>query len=132
DRGVQVNGLWCFPLYNDTLSYVYLPFEADFARHTDSTPKFSFMRYIMTNARGDDGSGNSIQEADGGALLNFLVLYRTPESLVNKTQQLLRERLQNDSVKLRGPIVLDKGRYSLVSSVISNDSIVQKKQLLSV
>lgn len=132
DRGVQVNGLWCFPLYNDTLNYVYLPFEADFARHTDNTPKFSFMRYVMNNARSDDGSGNSIQEADGGALLNFLVLYRTPDSLIPETQRLLRERLQNDSVKLRGPIVLDKGRYSLVSSVITNDSIVQKKQLLSV
>lgn len=132
DRGVQVNGLWCFPLYGDTLHYVYLPFEADLAKHPDNTPKFSYMRYVMNNPTASVGSSSSIAEADGGAILNFLVLYKTPDELISDTQKLLRERLKNDSIKIRGPIVLDKGRYSLVSSLVTGDSLVQKRQLLSV
>lgn len=132
DRGVQVNGLWCFPLYNDTSTYVYLPHEASLARTPDGTPNFSYMRYVLLNEGAASGSSSSIHQADGGAILNFLVSYHTPADLVTKAEASLRERLDNDSLVIRGPIVLDQGRYSLVSSLISGDSLVRKKQLLSI
>lgn len=132
DRGVLANGLWCFPLYGDTLTYVYLPHEAALARNTDDTPQFSYMRYVMTNDRAGEGSASSIQEGDGGAILNFLVLYHTPQERVEEAEAALRQRFDNDSLRIRGPLVMDKGRYSLVSSLISNDSLVKNTQVLSV
>lgn len=132
DRGLQVNGLWCFPLYQDTLTYVYLPYEATLARDAAGLPQFSYMRYVMTNARAGEGSASSIQQGDGGAILNFLVLYNTPPEVVQEAQTMLRKRVENDSVRIRGPLVLDRGRYSLVSSLISGDSAVKKSQVLSV
>jgi hypothetical protein len=132
DRGVQINGLWCFPLYNDTLTYVYLPHEASLAKNADRSPKFSYMRYVMTNEHAGTASSSSIQEGDGGAILNFLVLYNTPPELVADAESSLRKRMKNDSLKIRGPVVMDRGRYSLVSSLISGDSLIQKKQILSV
>jgi hypothetical protein len=128
DRGVQVEGLWCFPIYGDTLKYVYLPNEASLGKNADNTPQFSYMRYVMNTT--STATESSIQEADGGAILNFLVLYNTKESSVLTAEKALRKRLQNDSVNIRGPIVFENGRYALVSSVVSGDSLVQKKQLL--
>jgi hypothetical protein len=132
DRGVQVNGLWCFPLYGDTLKYVYLPQEGVLARNSDSTPKFSYMRYVMNNTSSEaTESASSIQEADGGGILNFLVMYHTQDNLITEAERFLQKKFKNDSIQIRGPIVLDKGRYSLVSSLISGDSAVIKKQVLS-
>ena len=132
DRGIQVNGLWCFPLYNDTLTYVYLPHEASLAKNADNSPQFSYMRYVMADEHAGDGSASSIQEGDGGAILNFLVLYHTPPELVADAEAALQNRVQNDSLRIRGPLVMDRGRYSLISSLISGDSLVRKNQVLSV
>ncbi len=131
DRGVFADGIWCFPLYGDTLKYVYLPHEASLARNRDSLPQFSYMRYVMgTQAGVSTGSASTIDESDGGAVLNFLVLYNTPEAVVESAERTLRRKFRNDSIHIRGPLVFDKGRYSLVSSIISGDSVVQKKQML--
>jgi hypothetical protein len=129
DRGVQVEGLWMFPLYGDTLKYVYLPLEAALAKTPDNLPQFSYMRYVMS-AKRESTSASSIQEADGGAILNFLVLYHTPEEKIREAESVLRKRMKNDSIRVRGPLVLDNGRYSLVSSLISGDSLVQKERVL--
>jgi hypothetical protein len=130
DRGVQVEGLWCFPLHGDTLRYVYLPAEAALATTEDGTPQFSYMRYIMPTITGSSSAG-TIDEADGGAILNFLVLYNTSSATVDAAEKALRKRLKNDSLRIRGPLVFQNGRYSLVSSIISGDSLVQKKQMLA-
>ncbi|WEK35046.1 MAG: hypothetical protein P0Y53_21365 [Candidatus Pseudobacter hemicellulosilyticus] len=132
DRGVQLGGLWCFPLHGDTLTYVYLPKQASLAQGENGLPQFSYMRYVLGGAAGGTATGGStIEEADGGAILNFLVLYHTPEELISNAQGLLRERLKNDSIRIRGPLLFDQGRYSLVSSVLSSDSLVKRSMLLT-
>ncbi|HYF70459.1 MAG TPA: hypothetical protein VD884_20120 [Ohtaekwangia sp.] len=130
DRGVQVEGMWFFPLYGDTSNYVYLPYEAALATTEDNMPQFSYMRYMMNSTK-ESTSASSIQDADGGAILNFLVLYKTPEEKIANAETTIRKRLKNDSINVRGPIVLDRGRYSLVSSIVAGDSVIQQKQLLS-
>jgi hypothetical protein len=89
DRGLQVEGLWCFPIYGDTLKYVYLPNEASLGKNADNTPQFSYMRYVMSTA--STATESSIQEADGGAILNFLVLYNAKESSVLTAEKTLRK-----------------------------------------
>ena len=129
DRGVQVEGMWFFPLYNDTLNYVYLSPEAALAKTSDNLPQFSYMRYVI-NSNKTTTSSSSIQEADGGGILNFLVYYFTPEAKISAAEKTLRKRIQNDSIKVRGPMVLDRGRYALVSSILSGDSIVRREKAI--
>src|SRR6476646_9405083 len=84
DRGVQVEGLWCFPLFGDTLKYVYLPNEGMLAQGRDSLPQFSYMRYVLNTPAGNNtGTAGTIGEADGGAIINFLSLYNTSQATVD-------------------------------------------------
>ncbi|MDO6431865.1 hypothetical protein Q4E93_14765 [Flavitalea sp. BT771] len=131
DRGVLAEGLWCFPLYGDTLKYVYLPNQAGIVPGRDSLPQFSYMRYVMSSPAGSGNTTGTIDQADGGAILNFLVWYSTPPDAVEAAEQSLRRKLKNDSLRIRGPLVFDDGRYSLVSSIIAGDSNVKKNQILS-
>jgi len=131
DRGVLVEGLWCFPLYGDTLKYVYLPNQGGIVPGHDSLPQFSYMRYVMSSPAGSGNTTGTIDQADGGAILNFLVWYSTPPGNVDAAEQSLRRKLKNDSLRIRGPLVFDDGRYSLVSSIIAGDSNVKKNQILS-
>lgn len=125
DRGVQAAGLWCFPLLEDSLTYLYLPSKAELALEGDSLPQFSFMRYVINKPAGGEAS-RGITEAGGGGILTFLVLYRTPEKDVADAQRVLRSRLDNKNVKLRGPVVFEKGRYALVSSIVGKDSLERR------
>ena len=128
DRGLQAAGLWCFPLLEDTLTYLYLPGSAELAMERDSLPQFSYMRYVVNKPAGGDGT-RSITEGGGGGILTFLVLYRTPEEQVAEAQRALRGRLDNKEIKLRGPIVFEKGRYALVSSILGRDSTRETRLL---
>ncbi len=126
DRGVSVNGLWCFPDANDTMSYYYLPNSASLAIDKKQNPKFSFIRYIITKASSEN-QANSIQKADGGAILHFLILYNTPDETVKKASETLTKKFQNDNIKLKGPIIFKQGKYALISSILNKDG---KKQNL--
>lgn len=130
DRGIQAAGLWCFPLHTDPLSYLYLPSTADLSVDQDSLPQFSYLRYVI-NEPGAGSGASSITEASGGAILNFLVLYHTPEEQIAQAQRVLRDRLDNKDVKIRGPAVFDKGRYALISSILTPDSSSPQRQLLT-
>lgn len=130
DRGVQAAGLWCFPLQTDTLSYLYLPSTADLSVDRGSLPQFSYLRYVINKPTSGSGT-SSITEASGGAILNFLVLYHTPEEQIAQAQSVIRDRLDNQNVRIRGPIVFDKGRYALISSIITADSSSPQRQLLT-
>ncbi len=116
DQGIEVNGLWCFPLHEKENTYLYLPKRARLALSDDSLPEFSYMRYILEKP--SENASETMSQADGGAILNFMVLYDTPYDLVTSAQELLREKLENDSLKLQGPILFDQGKYTLVSSII--------------
>ncbi len=130
DRGLQAAGLWCFPLLEDSLTYLYLPSTAELATEHDSLPQFSYLRYVVNKPSGGDGT-RAVTEAGGGGILTFLVLYRTPEEQVAGAQKALRGRLDNKNIKLRGPVVFEKGRYALVSSVLAGDSTTRETRLLT-
>jgi hypothetical protein len=118
DRGIRAAGLWCFPLLNDSLAYLYLPDFAFLAKNEKGGPQFSFMRYV-DNTAPSSGSASTITEAAGGAILHFLVEYNTPTDSVRAAQQFLRDLLGNDEIKVRGPVIFEKGSYSLVSSILN-------------
>lgn len=50
DRGVRLEGLWCFPLATDSLQYLYLPDESHLTLDRQNNPQFSFVRYVKLNA----------------------------------------------------------------------------------
>lgn len=118
DEGVQVQGLWCFPVYEKPNVYRYLPSRARLAMNPDSTPQFSFMRYILEKPSGAEEI-QTINQADGGGILHFLILYDTPEKQISAAQQSLRQRLDNDEIRVEGPVVFQSGRYALISSILN-------------
>lgn len=118
DRGIRAAGLWCFPILSDSLTYLYLPDNAFLARNDKGGPQFSFIRYV-DNTPSSSGSANTITEATGGAILHFLVEYNTPPDSVKAAQQYLRDLMGNDEIKVRGPVIFEKGSYSLVSSILN-------------
>ena len=120
DRGIRAGELWCFPLQTDLQTYVYLPTGAKLATDEAGNPQFSFVRYVVN--RPSEGEGETtITEADGGGVLHFLVLYETPQEWIDEAQRVLRQRLEDDEIILRGPLVFEDGRYNLVSSIIRDD-----------
>jgi hypothetical protein len=117
DQGVNADGLWCFPVHKKENTYLYLPERARLSLKNDSIPEFSYMRYIIEKPT--EESAKTITEADGGGILTFLVLYDTPKEAVSNAEQFLREKLENDSIKVRGPVVFKSGKYTLVSSILN-------------
>jgi hypothetical protein len=128
DRGVKAGDLWCFPLLTDTLTYQYLPSDAHLGTDNTGLPQFSFLRYV-DNAKDTTAGNNSITKAGGGAILNFLVLYDTPQKKINDAKQKLKEILQNDEVVLKGPLIFSSGRYALISSIINSGGKEETKLL---
>lgn len=119
DRGVRAAGLWCFPVAGDSLQYVYLPAGAKLATDDQGRPQFSFVRYVV-NTPGDSARSATITEARGGGILTFLVLLDTPQSLIHDAEKALREKYKKDEIAIRGPIVFQDGRYTLVSSILKS------------
>lgn len=128
DRGVRVGGLWCFPLISDSLSYLYLPTNAHLSLDESKNPQFSFLRYVINMPK---SGSNAVSDADGGGIVNFLVQYDTPENLVKTAQGILRERLKSEDITIKGPLVFDKGRYTLISSIIKSDTSKPTRKVLT-
>jgi hypothetical protein len=120
DRGTRIGGLWCFPLLNDSLTYLYLPNSAALANDANNKPQFSFMRYVDNTAT-DGSTDKTITEAAGGAVLHFLVEYNTSKDTVTAAEKALRELFKNEKIVLRGPIIFNSGEYALVSSILNPD-----------
>jgi hypothetical protein len=127
DRGVQAAGLWCFPVYGDSTQYKYLPSQARLGLDADSLPQFSFLRYITEKP---SAGSNTITEAGGGGIVNFLVLYDTPEKHLAEATAFLQKKFDNKEIKISGPVPFDRGRYMLVSSILLGNK--EKQELLGV
>ena len=130
DKGIYTEGLWCFPLYNDSLSYVYLPSRGRLALDEKGGPRFSYLRYVI-NKPTEKNTNKSITEADGGGILHFLVLYDTPEKAVTAAEESLKKKLAKKEIKIKGPMIFEKGSYALVSSVLTQDSSKTEKKLIA-
>lgn len=130
DRGLQLSGLWCFPLEAEPNKYVYIPSRARLATDDTGQPQFSFVRYAM-NTPAENAGASTITAAQGGAILHFLVLYETPEEQVEAAQKTLQELLNDKTAALRGPVVFKEGRFALVSSIISEEGGKPERRLLT-
>ncbi len=128
DRGVNADGLWCFPVHKKENTYLYLPERARLSLSNDSIPEFSYMRYILEKPT--EESAKTITEADGGGILNFLVLYDTPKEAISNAERFLKKTLDNDSIKIRGPVVFNSGKYTLVSSILNPKTGNNQPQIL--
>jgi hypothetical protein len=126
DQGRRIGGLWLFPVAGRQHEYRYLPNAARLATDTQGQPQFSFVRYV-SNQLGKPG-GKSITQAGGGGVVHFLVLYETDEEQVANARRILKKQAADQAgdpeaakqVKL-APIVFDSGRYTLVSSVLTQE-----------
>lgn len=130
DRGVRVNGLWCFPVTTDSMEYVYLPASARLALDEQGRPQFSFVRYVVNSAADSAGSA-SITEARGGGILHFLVEMDTPASQVADAEKALQQTLKQEKAHIRGPIVFSDGRYTLVSSVLREGNTAPDREIVA-
>lgn len=119
DQGIRAGKLWCFPKVNDPNVYLYLPGEAHLAMDEAGDPMFSFLRYVINEASNSTES-SSISKAGGGAVLNFLVEYQTPQEDIVLAQDTLQEILENDEIIVAGPILFDQGKYTLISSILKD------------
>jgi hypothetical protein len=130
DRGVRLEGLWCFPLVTDSLQYLFLPDRSSLALDDQRQPNFSFIRYVAI----DDSTADpdkSISKARGGGVLHFLVTYDTDEKKIRAAEAKLKEILNNDEAVLRGPIVFKEGRFALVSSILNPANGKPEKRVMS-
>jgi hypothetical protein len=126
DQGIQAAGLWCFPVYGKQNTFRYLPARARLALNEKQHPEFSFMRYVL-----EKPSAGNITQAGGGGLLHFLVLYDTPPEQIKEAGKVLSEQLKIDEILLEGPVIFEKGRYALISSVITEEGKEGKKLMAS-
>jgi hypothetical protein len=94
-------------------------------------PQFSFIRYTSVNETPVAMPEHSISKAGGGGVLHFLVTYDTDERKVRSAEARLKELLNNDEAKLRGPIVFKEGRFALVSSILNPANGKTEKRLMS-
>jgi hypothetical protein len=119
DQAVSVNGLWCFPRYNQPDTYEYLPHGTRLALTDDNKPQFSMLRYVKNVASGENNK--SITQGEGGAIVSFLMEYYTDPKLVAEAPELLEEILGR-TVTIAGPVSFIDGSYAIVSSILLNGS----------
>jgi len=131
DRGLKLEGIWCFPLVTDSNQYLFLPDQSMLVTNNKNEPQFSFIRYVNPTAVSNSGTDNSLVDAGGGGVLHFLVTYNTDEKKIAKAQERLREKLNNDEAQIKGPIIFKEGRYALISSIINPDNGQSEKKLLA-
>jgi hypothetical protein len=127
DEMIQIEGLKCFPVYGDSLRFKYLPSRGQVSLNPDKLPEFSMLRYAVQR-KPDAKSTSTISEADGGAILHFLVMYDTPADLIKRAESKLRSKLKREII-LDGPVIFTKGSYLLVSSILQEGK--DKKVLLT-
>jgi hypothetical protein len=131
DRGEYVEGLWCFPLHSDSLTFVYLPNTARFSFNEEKGPQFSYLRYVINKPK-EGNTTSSITEADGGGILHMVVLYETAPETVAKAQDALQKKYGNNkNLKIQGPANIEKGNYALVSSIIKEGSTKKETQVIA-
>ncbi len=119
DRGVRVEGLWCFPIAGSMDQWRYVPERARIATDERGNPSFSFIRYVE-NTRGAS-SGSGITDAAGGGVVSFDVLYETSPELRARAERALKERTGREDAVLAGPVLFESGRYVVVSSLLREE-----------
>lgn len=123
DEGVQLAGLQCFPVRGDSTTYYYLPAVGAVSENEAGLPEVSYLRYIFGKATGN--GTKSIAEAEGGAILHFLVTYTTPNEQVKEAEQQLKE-IFGENAQLKGPVTLNEAKYTIISSILTESGEREK------
>ena len=129
DKGQHVNDLWVFPSSTNTNNYYYLPSESILSKTKSGKPQFSFLRYVALKKAGED-STSPVTEADGGAILHFLLEYNTPISQIKKAEEILREESGNNEIQIKAPVIFEEANFALISSIVVGGK--DKKEVLTV
>jgi hypothetical protein len=129
-QGTRAEGLWTFPIVGKPDHWVYIPAEARIAQDSNGRPEFSFLRFSRVDSKAE-AEDTSITEANGGAILTFLIEYHTPANLIARAQADLRQELGNENIEIRGPIVFQSGRYTLVSSILNDKGVTEDITLMT-
>ena len=116
ERGIKVNGIWVFPLYSDTSTYMYLPSDANISLDDEQNPIFSYLRYIVNTP--SDNSEKSISEASGGAILDFTVEYGTEQKKITLANEELKKITKNPKATIRNQVTFHTATYTVVSSIL--------------
>ena len=130
DRGVIVNGLWCFPSATDSTKYFYLPQSPHIALDNKKLPQFSLIRYVK-NLASSASEHKSITDAQGGAILHFLITYDTPQEKIDKAQQELEQLSNLLNAEIVGPIIFKEGRFTLISSILTAGNKNPERQIIT-
>lgn len=88
-------------------------------------PQFSFLRYVE-NVK-TTGSGESVDEGNGGGIVHALVELKVTENEIRRAESALRNKLDNDAVRIAGPIIYKGGTFALISSFAEEGSEFTKK-----
>jgi len=59
------------------------------------------------------------------------VLLDTPEDQVRSAEKEIRDRLKQDKARVRGPMVFEDGRYTLVSSVLRSGNKAPDREVIA-
>ncbi len=125
-QGQRVAGLQVYPTLVNPQEYRYIPASAQLAARENGEPIFSFVFYVSDAPANENGGAtqvNSITQADGGAILHFQVEYNTEPEQVGLAQEELRQRMEDDELLIVGPVVFEEGKYSVISSVLSDEGV---------
>lgn len=118
EEAIQANGVTCFPIYKQANTYRFLSNDGQLSTNDSKLPEFSLLRYSLERAV-DPEDVNTITDTDGGGKLHFLATYSTEETAIIAAQNMIRERLKNDTILIKGPVAFESGRFYLISSIIS-------------
>lgn len=113
EKGQKVAELWCFPLLEDPLSFVYLPGEIAVAMDEDGNPIFSLLQYIQEQ---DTEPVDTLSQE--GAFLNLQVEYSSSQEQLNKTETTLKQ-LYGEDARLTGQVIFQDITYSLIVTDVS-------------
>jgi hypothetical protein len=127
DRGVRVEGMWCFPSAANPKHWYYVPQTARLATDESGAPVFSFLRYVVNKAS-KEGDSKGITTAEGGGIVTLMATYDTPQELIQNADRALKRKTMDDETVLRGPLIFKAGRYMLVSSILRDEGGKEKKE----
>lgn len=116
DEGIQVEGIWCFPLHDSPNEYKYLPNNLQLG-YDNGLPKFSFLQFSIKNT-GNENLNQVITQANGGAILNFIVELQYDEEKTKQANTSLKRKFGQEKW-ISGPVIFDEASFILISSIIN-------------
>lgn len=114
DKPVRAGELILFPELRNESNYYYLPDKPRLAMHDETTPQFSFLRYVKNEKTAADANTAISESAFGGGIVHALVELKVTDDQIKEAEKSLR-RIDGDG-KIVGPVIFKSGTVALISS----------------